>query len=415
MRFLIASVIPLVLVIYVLMMNPQSVHVKLTNHLAYEVPFVLVVVVLISLGFLFSYLLSLGKEVSFAVERRRWKKREDARLTVETLYSAAELLYRDGRREDALELLKKALKEDSTFVPAAALMGRILRETSRFKDALQVHTKVRQGAPKSVVLGIEIAEDHLALGDYPKAIDELQPLLKAKNVPKTLVLKLMVEAHMGMHETKRAVALQERVVKESPQERREREEVRLIGLLYQVALDEKDAASMLKLTKKHPKFVPAYLAYSQMVEPNKAVERLQKGLVENPNALELAERLLELVAEESHPSDAIHFFQRFASSNTKLPQARIPLVMLYLRLGMFSEAVKAAGLIDAPLAMAELLRARAREANGEDKIALEIYSKGCGENLLKRFECESCGTTHECWSERCESCGTWGSVHLKYI
>ena len=188
-----------------------------------------------------------------------------------------------------------------------------------------------------------------------------------------------------------------------------------MGLLYQMAVEEQDATALHKLTKRYPKFVPAYLAYSQVAEAKKAIERLQKGLMENPEALELAERLMELVSEEAHPSDAIHFFQRFASSNTKMPQARIPLVMLYLRLGMFSEAVKAAGLIDAPLAMADLLRAKAREANGEEKIALEMYSKGCRENLLRRFECVECNAVSDQWRERCDSCGTWGSVHLRYL
>ncbi len=415
MRFLLASIVPLVLVIYVLMMNPQSVHVKLTNHLAYDVPFVLVVVVLISVGFLFAYLMNLGREMGFLVERRKWKKREDTRATVDALYSAAEFLYRDGRGEDALELLKKALKEDATYVPAAALMGRILREMGRFKEALQVHSKVKQGVAKSSVLGMEVAEDYLALGDYQRAVEELQTLLKDKMVPKTLVLKLLVEAHLGMQELKRAIAFQERVVKETPQGLREKEELKLIGILYQAAVEEKDASGLLKLTKKHPKFVPAYLAYSQLVEPKKAIERLQKGLMENPEALELADRLMELVAEEAHPSEAIHFFQRFASANTKMPQTRIPLVMLYLRLGMFSEAVKASGLIDAPLAMADLLRAKAREANGEEKIALEMYSKGCKEGLLRRFKCSSCGAILDDWGEQCDSCGTWGSVHLEYL
>jgi len=190
--------------------------VKLTEHLAYDVPFVLVLVILIAVGFVIAWLMSLGREMAFAVEKRKWKKRESARTSVESLYSASELLYRDGRREDALDLLKKALKEDATFVPAAALMGRILREEGRFKDALQVHTKVRQGVPKSAVLGVEIAEDYLAMGDYPRAVEELQGLLKEKNAPKTLVLKLLVEAHLGLQETKRAVAFQERLVKEVP-------------------------------------------------------------------------------------------------------------------------------------------------------------------------------------------------------
>ncbi len=415
MRFLLASIIPLALVIYVLMMNPQSVHVKLTNHIAYDVPFVLVVVVLMTVGFLVSYLMNLGREVGFLVERRKWKKREETRSLVESLYSAAETLYGEGRKEDALELLKKALKEDSSFVLAGALMSRILREEGRLKEALQLNTKLKQAGGQNPVLGIEMSRTLLAMGDYSKALDELKPLLKDKKAPKAVVLRLLVEAHLGLHESSRAIAFQERLVKETPQNLREKEEKRLTGLLYQVALEEKDAAALLKLTKKYPKFVPAYMAYSQLVEPKKAVERLQKGLMDNPEALELAERLMELVAEENHPAEAIHFFQKFASANTKSPQSRIPLVMLYLRLGMFSEAVKAAGLIDAPIAMADLLRAKAREANGEDKIALEMYSKGCTEGLLQRFKCQECGAVLDQWNDRCDSCGTWGAVHLEYI
>jgi len=172
---------------------------------------------------------------------------------------------------------------------------------------------------------------------------------------------------------------------------------------------------LLKLTKKFPGFIPPYLAYSQLAEPKKAIERLQKGLMENPHALELADRLMEMVVGGTHPSEAIHFFQRFASANTKMPVARIPLVMLYLRLGMFPEAVKASGLIDAPFAMADLLRAKAREESGEEKIALEMYSKGCKESLLIRFKCQECGAVAENWVDRCENCGCWGSVHLEYL
>jgi len=415
MRFLLASIVPLVLVIYVLMMNPQSVHVKLTNNLSYDVPFVLVMVVLMAVGFLIAYLMSVGREMSFLMERRRWKKIEGTRAIVEALYSAAELLYRDGRREDALDLLRKALKENATYVPAAALMGRILREEGRFKEALQVHAKVRQGVAKNSVLGVEVAEDYLAIGDYPRAADELQSLMKDKGSPKALVLKLLVEAYIGMNDTKRAIAFQERLVKQVPHDVREREERRLIGLFYQCASEEKDESVILKLTKRHPDFIPAYMMYSQIAEPKKAIERLQKGLMENPDALELADRLMDLVVEGVHPSEAIHFFQRFASVNTKRPGARISLVMVYLRLGMFSEAVKAAGLIDAPLAMADLLRAKAREANGEDKIALEIYSKGCKDALLMSFRCVQRGSIFDNWQERCERCGDWSSIHLEYL
>ena len=415
MRFLLTSIIPLALVIYVLMMNPQSVHVKLTNHLAYDVPFVLVMVVLMVVGFLVAYCMSMSREMFFLMERRKWKRREGSRTTVEALYSAAELLYRDGRKGDAIELLRKVLKEDANFVPGAALLGRILREDGRYKEALQIHTKVRQGVTKSPVLGVEVAEDCLAMGDYPKAAEELQSLIKEKDSPKTLVLKLLVEACLGMNEIKRAIAFQERLMKQVPQEMRAMEERRLVGLLYQNAAEEKDESALLKITKKHPDFIPAYMAYSQIAETRKAIERLQKGLMENPGALELAERLIDLVVEGVHPSEAIHFFQRFASANTKSPETRVPLVMVYLRLGMFSEAVKASGLISAPLAMADLLRAKAREANGEEKIALEIFSKGCKESLLMRFRCEECGSVFDNWQERCEHCGCWSSVHLEYL
>lgn len=125
--------------------------------------------------------------------QRKRKRKIHRSAYIDALYALI-----DGRRNDALRLLTRAVKNGEGDVDAYLQLGNLLRENNQPEKALQIHRSltVRRelGYEEEKAIQLAIAEDLASLGKKEKAIQVLEAM-QSRRTDVEVVLKLHTLYH----------------------------------------------------------------------------------------------------------------------------------------------------------------------------------------------------------------------------
>jgi lipopolysaccharide biosynthesis regulator YciM len=130
-------------------------------------------------------------------------------------------------------------------------------------------------------------------------------------------------------------------------------------------------------------------------------------------------RIEDHFIEGAEPERAIECFRALAGSAEKDLLPRFFLGRLYYRLEMLDEALKVleplAPRLDASPTFHFLL-GRLHERRGDVARAARHYQSSARQlgAHAAEFLCRSCGRRFEDWHDRCDGCGSWGTVEMSF-
>lgn len=335
-----------------------------------------------------------------------------------------------ARAAAELETVLAAQPED---FEAQLRYGEALRHLGRLDQALEVHRRASVAYPHSVALLYQLAEDYEARGEVEVAQEIRARVLREAPGFGLQVYRRRRNAALQAADFLEAEREHQRVVellREAGDEKGLEAEAGVSqGLAYQRgvrALEEdrveEAAATFAELLAGEPRFVPAAIMLGEAAlvrgDEEGALSRWRQGYLSTGSPVFL-QRIEDHLIESEHPAAAIETLRALIAQaeNDLLP--RFFLGRLYYRLEMHEEALRTLAGVGERIHSSptyHFLLGRIHERRGEMRRAVESYL-ACIRQLgitTADYVCSVCRQSHEEWSDRCASCGSWNSVQMDF-
>ena len=364
---------------------------------------------------------------------RRSSKRE--RENEEAYHRGLELLLH-GRPERALAAMNEILARDADHGAALMTAADILRSLRRPDEAILLRRRRLASAADDVAALLALASDLRESGDLDGAARTLQDLVDLRPRQALAGAERLREVLLQAGRPEEALAAHDKLVRmregaqASPEDEIERAgiETRIAVTMADAGKDRDAAALARKVLKKHPRYVPAWLALARAHglggDEDQAIEAWIEGFEKTNEAGILVEA--EQYFQESRKDGdlieranaALRTFKRFAACSGSRPVAVAFLGKLYLRHQMLEEAAAAFESVrerfpeDPTFAY---YSARIAEKQGRPEVAARLYRSiiKAMDVLSLRFRCRNCGWRTAEYEDRCGGCHRWGVAGLE--
>jgi len=185
----------------------------------------------------------------------------------------------------------------------------------------------------------------------------------------------------------------------------------------------REAAQVFQqIVKEDPAFVAAYLSLGRcMVLQDQEAQGLEIWLEGFRATGEgaLLQELEDFFIQSGKPEEGLAVLQRVAATSEHGTTAKFFLGKFYYRLEILDEALDLfqevrSQVVYSPILFFYMAKIHARRGRLEQ--ALNEYRQLLRNlGVLKlRFECQACGHKVQDYQERCESCGSWNSLHFLF-
>ncbi len=374
----------------------------------------------------FVWILLSGFRTSFINWRRNRQLRAGEAVELEYGRGVEEIL--SGRDEMALKHFQKALERDPKHLKSLLRSGETERKLGRLDEAAELHQKAHHLAEEEVAPLYALADDYEAMEDWGRLENCLKKIVELKPKVSFTSYRRLRDLYIRLNRWEEAEAVQSRIhswrgrdggVKD--------EENELLGIRYQLgqqkraAMQLKEAISEFrKLLKKRPDFIPAHLAMGETQLENEnhrlALETWEKGFLATNSPIFL-ERISEFLLERDDPQTAIEIHRRVAARSRKDIISRFMLGKLYYRLEMVDDANDVFISLREEMAHSPTLHyllARIQQRRGDFEGAVNSYRQVIRElqSVELNYECTSCHTEYENWTDRCAGCNSWGTIEV---
>lgn len=366
------------------------------------------------------------------VDRRSNKKE---RQNDEAYRRGLELLLH-GRPERALSAMNEILARDEDHGPASMTGADILRSLGRPREAAELRQRRVSAAPEDIAALLALADDLSDAGDLPQAATLLQRVVELRPKQALAAAEKLREVRLEAGAFEDALRAQDRLVRMRDEDGRESpaDELERAGIETRWAMQlaeqgkERDAVNLArKVLKKHPRFVPAWLALARAHafagDEAAAVDAWVEGFEKTNEAAILveAEDYFQESRHEGDPIDranaALRTFKRLAACSGSRPVAIAFLGKLQLRHRMLDEAAAAFESVRERFPENPTFAyysARIAEQLGRPEDAARLYRTIIKNHGVLReiFECRACGRRHDAYFDRCAQCQRWGTCAL---
>lgn len=178
---------------------------------------------------------------------------------------------------------------------------------------------------------------------------------------------------------------------------------------------ERGAKLLATLGRQHPDFLPAWVEAGERFlaagKPAKARKVWERGAMQHP-APPLLDRLEALDASDGASERTTKLYRALVRQHPDDPWLRRRLVRHLLALGDTEAASQELDELDATapenaLLLGELLR---RRGDHERAAASLSRALGPGLGLASGYRCTACSADADAWTARCRACGRWGTL-----
>lgn len=327
----------------------------------------------------------------------------------------------EGRREEALTKLKKAVRESPDNIDAWLTLGNLLREKEEVNKAIQIHRNllVKRRLPRPLFdrLKKALVLDYMDIKEYNRAIPILKELidLNAKDVSN---YRLLLSIYENLKDWKEAIKIYEKIFKLTHQGDRT-DLAFYYSFVAAQQLEESQESEAEKNLKRALKLngncVPALLYYGDIdYQHHRLKEAKERWLriVENfPHLAHLVfHRLEKLYFEEGNFSEILSLYENLRKKSIDDKRVLSALVRLYEKMGRKNDAIdtlKEILAIDpADIEARGWLIRLFVEMNSRDRI-MEQAKKLCSMYPSESYECTHCGYRSKKSFFRCPECEEW--------
>jgi lipopolysaccharide biosynthesis regulator YciM len=196
-----------------------------------------------------------------------------------------------------------------------------------------------------------------------------------------------------------------------------------VGLVKVEADLFKDASQIFQqVIKEDSSFVPAYLALGRcMILQDQEAQGLEIWLEGFRTTGEgaLLQEIEDYFIQCGRPEEGLAVLQRVAATSAHQTTAKFFLGKMYYRLEILDEALVLFQEVRAQVVYSPILfffMAKIHGRRGRTEQALNEYRQLLRNlGVLKlRYECAVCGRRTQDYLDRCETCGSWNSLHFLF-
>lgn len=290
----------------------------------------------------------------------------------------ATVALRNGRQDDALNLIRSALKASPDDAEMLALAGEAEMRSRRFEQAAAYFEKASALKPELSELRLGHGLSRLAMGERSKAIPELERAAAGGRGAERAGV-LLVLSHLRGKQFDKAIEVVDAMIAKG-------DSAMLQNLRGGVLLGRSDVdgarAGFMRALALDPLYLPALdnLANLDIVErkPDEARKRYEAALAQDKKNVALMNSIARLETRVGKPADAARWLEQASRED---PDAKAPsqqLINHYLRTGEKQKALTLAQKLqatDTTDAAALALLAQAQELNQQDDAALDSYER----------------------------------------
>jgi len=349
------------------------------------------------------------------------------RLSVH-LRDARELLAH-GLPGHARQVLEGVLRERSDHEAANTLMGEALLKLGDADAAVKHLEGCCLAHPDNIEFQYLLAEALAAARNADGATGILKRL--AGDHPKHALraLRKLRALHVEAGRWEEALDVQKRLVTRFGPEVNAMERAQGVALLYQVGLGKveadqfKEAATVFQqVLKDDTSFVPAYLSLGRCMilqdqEPQ-GIEIWLEGFRATGEGAHLQE-VEDYFIQSGRPEEGLALLRRVAATSAHTTTAKFFLGKMLYRLEILDEALVLfqevrAQVVYSPILYFFMAKIHARRGRMEDAInEYRQLLRNLGV-LRQRYECSACGHKSPDFTDRCDACGNWNTLHFMF-
>ena len=380
------------------------------------------------LGVVLTSLVGLARELGLLFERWRMRRASRRAEEIEEEYSRGLVADLEGRVEEALRSFRAVLERDSRHFNTLIKMGEVLRREGKHDEAIELHRKAQNLKPESTRPLQALAEDHEAKGEMDRARALVGRML-ALDKSSIAAWRKLRSLHAKENDWDRALEAQRRIerLSEGPPDEADRRQG--LGIRYQIACSRLDQGktreaitAFRKLSKDSSSFIPALVGLGRALgaagNDAEAVEAWHTGFETTGSPIFLT-LLEEHHLQREQPFAAIEALKKCVGRARRDTVPRFYLGKLYFRLEMLDAALEVLSSLEGRASYAPSLHylvGRIRERRENWREATLEYRKVIKETELVHldYKCRACGAPVDDWTDRCEACGEWNTVEVNF-
>jgi len=430
LKFILGSLLFVVLSTYLSFLNPQEVEFYLTNSYTIKLPLAVFLLgsVLVGVFFtgIFTGIKQAGDFLKHFQKSRARQKQEKLNKRRDKIFQKAKNAFVSGRRQKAVALFEKILAERPDHTQSLDCLGIYMKTEGKYDDAIELHKKAIRIEPGNIQLLYRLSEDYAAANMHDNELKTLEKILMLdrNSLP---TLRKMRDACLKTENWDKAYSCQKSIlplIHDSEELITEQE--RFSQIVYSKGKQlrqkgEMDAAivELKRSIRENSQSLPAYLTlgdiYLETKNPKAALKIWKAGfaatrspicLVRMQKTLQAADRAEEIVKIYK---EAIR-----SSQNSEMEQLGLLFGTFLLRQGDLDAAVTTLESVKAPSLPLRLLTAKAYREKQEPGQVEKLTRDACDEAVksMDRYTCAKCQAITDEWSENCRSCHEWDSLAL---
>lgn len=348
---------------------------------------------------------------------------------ISTLLQEAQDSAAHGLLGQARETLQAILKERPDHVPAGLLLSDVLMKQGDTDAAVKHLETLCLAQPDLVEPRYQLADALMAARNPEGAANLLKQL--AGDHPKQALraLRRLRALHVEAGRWEEAMDVHKRLVSRFQAELNQAERSQGAALSFQLGLVKVEAdlfkdASLIfqQVLKDDPSFVPAYLALGRCMilqdQESQGIEIWLEGFRTTGEGA-LLQEIEDYFIQCGRPEEGLAVLQRVAATSAHQTTAKFFLGKMYYRLEILDEALVLFQEVRAQVVYSPILfffMAKIHGRRGRKDQALNEYRQLLRNlGVLKlRYECTVCGRRTPDFTDRCETCGSWNSVHFLF-
>jgi len=334
-----------------------------------------------------------------------------------------------GLLTQARQSLEALLRERSNHLAASLLLGEVLLKTGEPDQAVKHLETLVTSEPELVEPQYLLADAYIASRNSSSAITLLKRL--AGDHPKEALraLRRLRALYVESSHWEEALEIHKRLIGRFLSDLNQAERAQGVALTFQTGLlkveaDQfKEAAQTFQqVLKEDSSFVPAYLGLGRCMilqdQEAQGIEIWLEGFRTSGEGAMLQE-IEDYFIQCGRPEEGLSVLQRVAATSEHQTTAKFFLGKMYYRLEILDEALELfkdvrAQVVYSPILFFFMAKIHARRGRMEQ--ALNEYRQLLRNlGILKlRYECNVCSHRTTDYQDRCESCGSWNSVHFLF-
>ena len=394
-----------------------------------QISVILLVVLVFAAGLVLNVLYSGYMEIRRMVKNFNASAATRAGKRISTLMQEAQVSMAHGLWSEARQTLQAILKERPDHVPTALLLGDVLMKQGDTETAVKHLETLCLAQPELVEARYQLADALVAARNPEGATNLLKQL--AGDHPKSALraLRRLRALHVEAGRWEEAQDVHKRLASRFQGELNLAEKAQGVALSFQVGLVKVEAdlfkdASLIfqQVIKDDASFVPAYLALGRcMILQDQEPQGLEIWLegFRTTGEGSLLQEIEDYFIQCGRPEEGLAVLQRVAATSAHQTTAKFFLGKMYYRLEILDEALVLFQEVRAQVVYSPILfffMAKIHGRRGRTEQALNEYRQLLRNlGVLKlRYECNVCGRRTQDYQDRCETCGSWNSVHFLF-